>query len=76
MTESNFKEFLKKFVGAATGKFEPFVYVDSDWIFLEVCWKNSASYGEYVGNGITLMKSQETDEIVGVEVSGLKELLG
>ena len=50
------------------------VYYDEEGDYLEMFIENSSpTYGEDIGDDITLFKKEETDEVVGIGILNFKE---
>ena len=75
MTDSDFAKFVLQFAGAQEGGFKPFAWYCEEGDLLEVYLTNEVCYGKWLGNGITVMKSQETDQVVGIIIDGVKGLI-
>lgn len=59
------------------GPFVPHAWYNADGNQLEVFWYDDPSYGEQVGSSdVTLHFSQETGEVVGVTVGGIRQVMG
>ena len=58
--------------------FQPVAYWNKDGKMLEIYWSNNNCYAdpETEKHGFTLMRCQETKEVVGIKVYGLYELIG
>lgn len=77
MSKETFQEYLEeKLKEMKEEKFQPNAWFNEDGDFLEVDWDDSRSYGEQTKNGrMTIMRSIETEEIVGVKVYGIRKLM-
>lgn len=53
-------------------KFEPGAYYNDTGDILHAHWKESSYYAEWINHRITLLRDQETKEVVGCQVWGLK----
>ena len=50
------------------------IYYDDEGDYLEIFIEgNSRTYGEDVGKDITLFKSEETDEVIGIGILNFKD---
>lgn len=70
---------LVEFVGM-TGKLprpphRPNAFYNKEGDMIQVCLSDEAGYGKWLCPQITVLLSQETDEIIGIEIQGIKRLL-
>mgnify|MGYP001579059932 FL=1 len=50
------------------------IYYDEEGDYLEISVRNTGqTYGEEVGDDITLIKNEETDEIIGIGILNFKK---
>lgn len=54
--------------------FEPYVVYNQDGDQIEVFLKNDAYYGQWINENLVILCSQDTDEVIGVEVAGVTKL--
>lgn len=68
-------EALNKYLAGKTPKFSdvPWYNVDGDCIF--ALFKNSNTYDERVDGILTVFRDMESDEVVGCQIKGIKNLL-
>ncbi|MCL2648951.1 MAG: hypothetical protein FWD61_18455 [Phycisphaerales bacterium] len=73
MTNQQFEEYVMKLAESAP-PFEPFAYYNTDGDCIEFFAKSDMYYGERIDDLITVYYSQETNEIVGSLIKGIKRL--
>ena len=56
------------------GEFKPEPIYSSEGDFLLLCWKNAHSFTRFLNKYVTLYLSFENQEVVGVKISGIKEI--
>ncbi|RDJ35138.1 MAG: hypothetical protein DWQ19_09900 [Crenarchaeota archaeon] len=55
-------------------EFKPYAYVSKRSDSLTAYFKNEADYSVVVNENITLYRSLDTDEVVGIRIDGLSKL--
>jgi hypothetical protein len=78
MSRETFQEYLEeKLKEMKQEPFQPNAWFNEDGDLLEAYWDESRAYGVQTKNGrMTIMRSVETEEIVGVKVYGIRKLMG
>lgn len=78
MTLEDFQEYLETLLEETKNEiFQPNAWFNREGDFLEVYWDESRAYGTDTENHmITIMRSTETEEIVGVKIHGIHKLMG
>lgn len=68
---------LKEYIANAgpPGEFKPHAWYNRDGDLFEIIWKDDPAHAETCGD-LTLLRSMETGEVVGVEFFGPKRLMG
>jgi len=57
-------------------EFEPFVFYNKDGDCVEAFFSSSSYYGKWISHDLTLYLDDETDEVVGCEISGISRMVG
>jgi uncharacterized SAM-dependent methyltransferase len=73
---TNTEQFLEEMIKSVpSGDFQSFVFYNRDGNMIEAYLTNDSYYAKRLVNGIDLHLNQDTDEIVGFSVHGIKSLL-
>ncbi|MCL2645680.1 MAG: hypothetical protein FWD61_01590 [Phycisphaerales bacterium] len=73
MSNKQFEEYVMKLAESAP-PFEPHAYYDPDGDCIEFIAKPDMFYGERIDDLITVYYSQETNEVTGALIKGIKSL--
>lgn len=78
MSENNkeLNDLLNKIINQPLPEFKPHVWYNTDGDMIEVYWKKDNSYGVWINHNLTLLKSQDTDEVVGVLIEDVSRFIG
>jgi hypothetical protein len=73
---ANTERFLEEMIKSVpSGDFQSFVFYNRDGNMIEAYLTNDSYYAKRLANGIDLHLNQDTDEIVGFSIHGIKSLL-
>ncbi len=72
---SDLAQWIKDYPVPSDFVFKPIVHWNRDGNFLEAYWKDDSCYAEPVGE-LTLMRSHETDEVVGIQIHRVTKQIG
>ena len=67
------KDLEKLIAEAKRHPFRPVAWYNQDGDIIEAVWEDCSYYAEYLNPQITLLRSNKTKEIVGVEIWALDE---
>lgn len=70
------KQFLEEMVKLVpSGQFTPYAYYNEDMDAIECYFKNESCYAKTLNNMVELHLSFDTEEVVGVNILGIKKLI-
>lgn len=72
-TDKQFLEEMMKLV--PSGQFTPYAYYNEDMDAIEVYFKDESCYTKTLNNMVELHLSFENEEVVGVNILGIKKLI-
>lgn len=70
------KQFLEEMIKLVpSGQFTPYAYYNEDMDAIEVYFKDASCYTKTLNNMVELHLSFDTEEVVGVNILGIKKLI-
>ena len=74
MNNHNLSPEMQKILSEA-GDFKPFAWHNKDGDMIEAHWKEDACYAKFINEHITILISEATKEVVGIQIECIKRLI-
>jgi len=75
LPDDEFVAQLEAIMSNPVEEFKPFVYYNKDGDLIEVYWTNDDYYAEWINHNLSIYRHMETNEIIGVEINWIKNLM-
>ena len=71
-SEGDLIAHIEKLAKDAPFDWKPGHYYNDGGDFLQILWSDKPTYAEWINERVTLLRCQETDEVVGAQAWGVK----